>query len=251
MEKNKKENRKTMLLLLFVLSLILIATGITYTVFIYSNSSINDNNTIKSGQVTMTYSEQSNSYVVDNALPKDDNEAIIEDNYFEFKVTSNVKTNITDTIGVQIPYEINMSKKPVALIIMDGFGYNPDTYGNAIAAAKKPNLDKYMAEWPNTIIGASGLNVGLPDGQMGNSEVGHTNIGAGRIVYQDLVKINMACASHTLLDNPQTKAAYEYAKNSGKALHFMGLCSHGGVHSSLNHLFEFLVHYNSSNKINL
>ena len=113
MEKNKKENRKTMLLLLFVLSLILIATGITYTVFIYSNSSINDNNTIKSGQVTMTYSEQSNSYVVDNALPKDDNEAIIEDNYFEFKVTSNVKTNITDTIGVQIPYEINMSKKSI------------------------------------------------------------------------------------------------------------------------------------------
>ncbi len=71
-----------------------------------------------------------------------------------------------------------MSKKPVALIIMDGFGYNPDTYGNAIAAAKKPNIDKYMKEWPNTIIGASGLDVGLPDGQMGNSEAGHTNIGA-------------------------------------------------------------------------
>ena len=81
-----------------------------------------------------------------------------------------------------------MSKKPVALIIMDGFGYNKDTFGNAIAAANKPNIDKYL-QGPHTLIGASGLDVGLPDGQMGNSEVGHTNIGAGRIVYQMLVKI--------------------------------------------------------------
>ena len=81
-----------------------------------------------------------------------------------------------------------MTKKPVALIIMDGFGYNASDYGNAITAANTPNLDKYM-QGPHTLIGASGLDVGLPDGQMGNSEVGHTNIGAGRIVYQMLVKI--------------------------------------------------------------
>ena len=133
-----------------------------------------------------------------------------------------------------------MSKKPVALIIMDGFGYNPDTYGNAIAAAKKPNIDKYMAECPNTIIGASGLDVGLPDGQMGNSEVGHLNIGAGRIVYQDLVKINRACADGSIAQNPQVKEAYEYAKQTGKKLHLMGLTSNGGVHSSLDHLFKLI-----------
>ena len=79
-----------------------------------------------------------------------------------------------------------MSKKPIALIIMDGYGYNPEDYGNAIAAANKPNLDKYF-QGPNTLIGASGLDVGLPDGQMGNSEVGHPNIGGGRIVYPMLV----------------------------------------------------------------
>ena len=87
-----------------------------------------------------------------------------------------------------------MGKTPVALIIMDGYGINKDTYGNAIAAAKKPNLDRYFAEWPNTIIGASGMDVGLPDGQMGNSEVGHTNMGAGRIVYQELTRITKSIA---------------------------------------------------------
>ena len=83
-----------------------------------------------------------------------------------------------------------MSKKPVALIIMDGFGYNHSSYGNAIRAAKTPNLDRLLAKYPHTLIGASGMNVGLPDGQMGNSEVGHTNIGAGRIVYQELTRIS-------------------------------------------------------------
>ena len=130
-----------------------------------------------------------------------------------------------------------MSKKPVALIIMDGFGYNPDTYGNAIAAAKKPNLDKYMAECPHTLIGASGLDVGLPDGQMGNSEVGHTNIGAGRIVYQMLVKISKDIKDGTFFNNKALLAAMENCKAKGSALHLMGLLSPGGVHSHMEHLY--------------
>ena len=130
-----------------------------------------------------------------------------------------------------------MSKKPVALIIMDGYGYNPDTYGNAIAAAKKPNLDKYMASCPNTIIGASGLDVRLPDGQMGNSEVGHTNIGAGRIVYQMLVKISKDIKDGTFNNNKAILSAMESCKAKGTALHLMGLLSPGGVHSHMEHLF--------------
>ncbi|MBR0142356.1 MAG: 2,3-bisphosphoglycerate-independent phosphoglycerate mutase [Ruminococcus sp.] len=130
-----------------------------------------------------------------------------------------------------------MSKKPVALIIMDGFGYNPDTYGNAIAAAKKPNLDKYMQTCPHNIIGASGLDVGLPDGQMGNSEVGHTNIGAGRIVYQMLVKISKDIKDGTFEKNKAVLAAMENCKEKNSALHLMGLLSPGGVHSHMEHLF--------------
>ena len=130
-----------------------------------------------------------------------------------------------------------MSKKPVALIIMDGFGYNPDTYGNAIAAAKKPNIDKYMAECPNTIIGASGLDVGLPDGQMGNSEVGHTNIGAGRIVYQMLVKISKDIKDGTFFNNKTILDAMNNCKAKGSALHLMGLLSPGGVHSHMEHMY--------------
>lgn len=101
-----------------------------------------------------------------------------------------------------------MAKKPIALIIMDGFGFNADNYGNAIAAANKPNLDKYM-QGPNTIIGASGLDVGLPDGQMGNSEVGHTNIGAGRIVYQMLVKISKSIKDGDFFENKALGCSYE------------------------------------------
>ena len=130
-----------------------------------------------------------------------------------------------------------MSKKPVALIIMDGYGYNPDTYGNAIAAAKKPNIDKYMSECPNTIIGASGLDVGLPDGQMGNSEVGHTNIGAGRIVYQMLVKISKDIKDGTFFNNEAILGAMNNCKAKGSALHLMGLLSPGGVHSHMEHLY--------------
>ncbi len=130
-----------------------------------------------------------------------------------------------------------MSKKPVALIIMDGFGYNPDSYGNAIMAANTPNLDKYLKECPNTIIGASGLCVGLPDGQMGNSEVGHTNIGAGRIVYQMLVKISKSIEDGDFFKNPALVNSMENAKKNNSALHVMGLLSPGGVHSHMTHLY--------------
>lgn len=121
-----------------------------------------------------------------------------------------------------------MSKKPVALIIMDGFGYNPSDYGNAIRAAKKPNLERYL-QGPHTLIGASGLDVGLPDGQMGNSEVGHTNIGAGRIVYQLLVKISKDIQDGVFFSNPALLAAMEDCKKKDSALHLMGLLSPGGV----------------------
>ncbi len=132
-----------------------------------------------------------------------------------------------------------MAKKPVALIIMDGFGYNPDDYGNAIRAAKKPNLDKYM-EGPHTIIGASGLDVGLPDGQMGNSEVGHTNIGAGRIVYQMLVKISKSIKDGDFFENKALLDAMKNCKEKNSSLHLMGLLSPGGVHSHMEHLYGLL-----------
>ena len=105
-----------------------------------------------------------------------------------------------------------MSKAPVALLIMDGFGINPSDYGNAIVAANTPNLDKYFKTCPNTTIGASGEDVGLPDGQMGNSEVGHTNIGAGRIVYQQLVKITKSIREGSFFENPALVAAMQNAK---------------------------------------
>ena len=132
-----------------------------------------------------------------------------------------------------------MAKKPIALIIMDGFGCNSDNYGNAIAAADTPNIDKYM-KGPNTIIGASGLDVGLPDGQMGNSEVGHTNIGAGRIVYQMLVKISKSIKNGNFFENPALLSAMNNCKEKKSALHLMGLLSPGGVHSHMEHLYGLL-----------
>lgn len=129
-------------------------------------------------------------------------------------------------------------KKPVVLCIMDGFGKNDSDYGNAIAMAKKPNLDKLMAECPMTYIGASGMDVGLPDGQMGNSEVGHTNIGAGRVVYQPLTRITKAFADGEAQKNPALVSAMENAKD--KALHLIGLVSPGGVHSHTDHLYGLL-----------
>jgi len=126
-------------------------------------------------------------------------------------------------------------------MILDGWGEGEHNYSNAIWSQGTPEIDALRAKYPAGHLQACGEYVGLPDGQMGNSEVGHMNLGAGRIVYQDLVKINIACRKHALMENAEIKAAYEYVKKSGKKLHFMGLCSHGGVHSSLEHLYEFLA----------
>ena len=133
-----------------------------------------------------------------------------------------------------------MSKKPYVLCIMDGFGKNPSQHGNAIAMAKKPNLDKLMAECPYTYIGASGMDVGLPDGQMGNSEVGHTNIGAGRVVFQDLPRISRAIEDGSFFENEAYIEAMDDCKERDGALHLMGLLSDGGVHSHITHLFALL-----------
>lgn len=131
-------------------------------------------------------------------------------------------------------------KRPVVLTIMDGFGYNPETKGNAIYAAKTSRLDKIFKECPTTLIGASGMDVGLPDGQMGNSEVGHTNIGAGRVVYQELTRITKAAADGEFAKNPAFIHAIENCKKNKSALHLMGLLSDGGVHSHIEHLYALL-----------
>ena len=133
-----------------------------------------------------------------------------------------------------------MSKRPVLLCIMDGFGKNESTYGNAIAAAKKPNLDKIVSENPMTFIGASGLDVGLPDGQMGNSEVGHTNIGAGRVVYQELTRITKSIQDGDFFTNEALVGAMENCKKNSSALHLIGLMSDGGVHSHNTHLYGIM-----------
>ncbi len=132
-----------------------------------------------------------------------------------------------------------MAKKAL-LMILDGWGIGSQAKGDVIFNTPTPNLDKLTAENPHSQLLTSGEDVGLPDGQMGNSEVGHLNIGAGRIVYQDLVKINRACADNSILENPGIVSAYSYAKQNGKSIHLMGLTSNGGVHSSLDHLFKLL-----------
>ena len=132
-----------------------------------------------------------------------------------------------------------MTKKAL-LMILDGWGIGNHGKGDVIFNTPTPNLDAINAAYPHSQLLASGENVGLPDGQMGNSEVGHLNIGAGRIVYQDLVKINRACADGSILKNPEIVNAYEYAKAKGKNVHLMGLTSNGGVHSSLDHLFKLV-----------
>ena len=131
-------------------------------------------------------------------------------------------------------------KKPLALIIMDGFGLRKETEGNAIAAAKHPNLDRLWATCPHTQIGASGLDVGLPDGQMGNSEVGHTNMGAGRIVYQELTRITKSIQDGDFFKNEEFLAAVENCKKNNSALHLFGLLSDGGVHSHITHVYGLL-----------
>ena len=130
-------------------------------------------------------------------------------------------------------------KKPLILMILDGFGIAGD-YGNAIKAAHKPNIDRLFSQNPITQIGASGMDVGLPDGQMGNSEVGHTNIGAGRVVYQELTRITKSIQDGDFFENPDLLAAVENAKGEGKALHLIGLLSDGGVHSHNSHLYAIV-----------
>ena len=133
-----------------------------------------------------------------------------------------------------------MNKTPTTLIIMDGFGLRDETMGNAIANARKPHLDKIFAENPGCKLSASGLDVGLPEGQMGNSEVGHTNIGAGRVVFQDLPRITKAIADGDFFTNEAYVSAMDDCKAKGTALHIMGLLSDGGVHSHIDHIFAAL-----------
>ncbi|WP_088809783.1 MULTISPECIES: 2,3-bisphosphoglycerate-independent phosphoglycerate mutase [Listeria] len=133
-----------------------------------------------------------------------------------------------------------MSKSPVAIIILDGFGQRAETVGNAVAQANKPNFDRYWAEFPHSTLKASGLDVGLPDGQMGNSEVGHTNIGAGRIVYQSLTRIDKAIAEGEFQENKAINNAFNHTKENNSDLHLFGLLSDGGVHSHINHLVALL-----------
>ena len=128
-------------------------------------------------------------------------------------------------------------KKPIVLTIMDGFGFNDEKIGNAIEAANTPRLDKIFSECPTTQIGASGMDVGLPDGQMGNSEVGHTNIGAGRVVYQELTRITKAIEDGDFFENDAFLKAVDNCKAKDSALHLMGLLSDGGVHSHIEHLY--------------
>ena len=133
-----------------------------------------------------------------------------------------------------------MNRKPVVLVIMDGFGLREETEGNAVAMAKKPNLDRLMKEYPFVKGYASGLSVGLPDGQMGNSEVGHLNMGAGRIVYQELTRITKSIEDGDFFTIPELKAAVENCKEKNSSLHLMGLVSDGGVHSHITHIYGLL-----------
>lgn len=131
---------------------------------------------------------------------------------------------------------MNIKKRPTMLMILDGFGVNKSEYGNAIRNANTPNLDRIFNEFPNTTLSASGLAVGLPEGQMGNSEVGHLNIGAGRIVYQELTRITKSIEDGDFFDNEVFLEAIKHVKENDSALHIFGLMSDGGVHSHINHI---------------
>ncbi len=133
-----------------------------------------------------------------------------------------------------------MDKKLTALIIMDGFAFAPSGEGNAISSAATPNLDRLFKAYPYTKIGASGMDVGLPEGQMGNSEVGHTNIGAGRVVYQELTRITKSITDGDFFENSALVSAMENCKNNNTSLHLIGLLSDGGVHSHITHLYGIL-----------
>lgn len=130
--------------------------------------------------------------------------------------------------------------KPVALIILDGFALREETVGNAVAQANKPNFDRYWQTYPHTTLGASGFSVGLPDGQMGNSEVGHLNIGAGRVVYQDFTRVSKSVKDGDFFQNETFLGAIRHVKEKGSKLHLYGLLSDGGVHSHIQHLFALL-----------
>jgi len=130
--------------------------------------------------------------------------------------------------------------KPLVLTILDGWGYSPETKNNAIALARKPTYDKLLAEYPNTLIYTSGRYVGLPDGQMGNSEVGHLNIGAGRVVYMDIVRIDLLIESGAFFKHPVLLDAINHTRTNGRKLHIFGLISDGGVHSMNTHLYALL-----------
>ena len=133
-----------------------------------------------------------------------------------------------------------MSKKPTVLMILDGYGLNDKCEANAVCEAKTPIMDKLMAECPFVHGNASGMSVGLPDGQMGNSEVGHLNMGAGRIVYQDLTKITKSIQDGDFFENEALLAACENVKKNDSALHMFGLVSDGGVHSHNTHIYGLL-----------
>lgn len=133
-----------------------------------------------------------------------------------------------------------MNRKQVALIILDGWGYREDRKDNAIAEARKPVFDGIWSKWPHTLLDASGLAVGLPVGQMGNSEVGHTTIGVGKAVDQDLVRIDKAIANGDYSKNEEFQKLFEHVKSNNSTLHVMGLLSDGGIHSHINHLFAFI-----------
>lgn len=133
-----------------------------------------------------------------------------------------------------------MSKRPVVLAILDGYGISKETKGNAVYSAKKPNLDRLNSTYPTTVIHASGMDVGLPDGQMGNSEVGHTNIGAGRIVYQELTRITKSISDGDFFENEALVGACKNCADKNSSLHIMGLLSDGGVHSHIEHLFAIV-----------
>ena len=142
------------------------------------------------------------------------------------------------------------SPKKALLVILDGWGIGDQGEDDVIANTPTPYIDYLNATYPHSELQASGEYVGLPDGQMGNSETGHLNIGAGRVIYQDLVMINHACDDNSILQNPEIQSAYSYAQSTGKSLHLMGLTSDGGVHSSIDHLFKLIdiaAQYNIEN----
>ena len=130
--------------------------------------------------------------------------------------------------------------KPTLLLILDGWGIAPAGPGNAVAQARTPNLNRLLKRWPNTSLSCSGRAVGLPEGFMGNSEVGHMNIGAGRVVYQDMTRIDMALEDRSLFENPALVELMDATKARGGRLHFLGLLSDGGVHSHQQHLYALV-----------